>query len=193
MAMKMCPVKTYSKAQDSKEIRSEDDWRYSTELSEKIRRIKENVKGMVKIIDEDLDAARESCNLVLYGRFFGRTPNLKMPLREIISTIPIWVQLPGLPYKFMNQNILPQIVAALGRPIKIDDYTISGERGKFARICILFDITYENVPNLCYTCGRICHKDVVCPVIKNYKEKGKELDSITKNDEKDVEERVFGP
>ncbi|WOK93180.1 hypothetical protein Cni_G01873 [Canna indica] len=62
------------------------DWRQSYELKEKIRKIQSNAKGEVRIEDEEIDKARLDCKLVLYGKFFGRTPNLEL-VRNVFPKI----------------------------------------------------------------------------------------------------------
>ncbi|WOL13211.1 hypothetical protein Cni_G21980 [Canna indica] len=55
----------------------DDDWRFSAELCDKIKGIEETAKGRVKIVDEDIEAVNSVCNLVLYGKFFRKTPLLE--------------------------------------------------------------------------------------------------------------------
>ncbi|WOL20110.1 hypothetical protein Cni_G28912 [Canna indica] len=66
-------------------------------------------------------------------------PNFQ-PLIEKISTIPIWLQLPGLPLEYIQTNILLKIASCIGQPIKVDEITLRGQRAKFARICVLWDL-----------------------------------------------------
>ncbi|WOK94023.1 hypothetical protein Cni_G02725 [Canna indica] len=130
------------------------------------------------------------------------------PLKEIISMIPVWIQLPGLPYEYMHKEILPQLAAVIGNPLKIDEFTSSGERGKFARICVLLDITkpvqqglwiessegkffqsvaYENLLNLCFCCGKVGHKENSCRTVNEgtrQEMKNSEANIQTKENEK---------
>ncbi|WOL20094.1 hypothetical protein Cni_G28896 [Canna indica] len=221
--------------------RCEEDWRFSNELSEKIKKIEENAKGRVKITDKDLMEARSNCKLAMYGKFFGRTSPLELvrnlmpkiwklksscqivdlsagffvfkfenekdywntfgggpwflrgqalslipwkdsfqPLTEFISSVGAT---PGVTIRVFESKYSTTNCCWMGRPIKIDEYTKLGARGKFARICILLDImkpleqgiwidskddnffqtvAYENIPNLCYVCGKVGHKENVC-------------------------------
>nr|POF11820.1 hypothetical protein CFP56_66019 [Quercus suber] len=67
----------------------------------------------------------------------------------------------------------------IGKHLKIDAITNAATRGRFARICVQInlnkslpkrfkigtfwqDIVYENVPLLCYECGRTGHKESIC-------------------------------
>ncbi|WOL20225.1 hypothetical protein Cni_G29029 [Canna indica] len=105
------------------------------------------------------------------------------PLKETISKVPIWIQFPGLPYEYMYNEVLPQIAAVIGDPIKTDDFTAVGTRAKFARICVLLDIkkpiqqgiwieskegkffqsvAYENLSNICFKCGKVGHREESC-------------------------------
>ncbi|WOK98460.1 Endonuclease/exonuclease/phosphatase [Canna indica] len=93
-------------------------WRDSKELLEKVNKIQESAKGRVKISEMDLSQAQKGSKLTLYER---------------IQEIPIWVQFPRLPDKYLNINVLAQVAIVVGKPLKIDKYTQSGSRGKFAR------------------------------------------------------------
>ncbi|WOL10078.1 DNA-directed primase/polymerase protein isoform X6 [Canna indica] len=106
-------------------------------------------------------------------------------MKEYISIVSVWIQMPGLPLKFLNQKILLQLAAVIGKPVKIDDFTLSGTRGKYARVCVLLDlkkpieqgfwveakgscffqtVAYENLPNVCFNYERIEHKEEQCTV-----------------------------
>ncbi|WOK97370.1 hypothetical protein Cni_G06078 [Canna indica] len=76
--------------------------------------------------------------------------------------------------EYLDGNILPQIAAVVGRPLKIDNHTQSGDRGKFARVCVMLNIkkplqqgfwidsdsssffqsvAYENLLLICFSCA----------------------------------------
>ncbi|WOL08546.1 hypothetical protein Cni_G17299 [Canna indica] len=59
---------------------------------------------------------------------------------EKIDAIPVWVQLPGLPLEFLNSRILPQVAAAIGKPLRFDNVTQKGERGKFTCIYVMMNL-----------------------------------------------------
>ncbi|WOL07128.1 hypothetical protein Cni_G15865 [Canna indica] len=66
-------------------------------------------------------------------------PNFQ-PLLEKIETIPVWVQLPGLPVEYIHKEILLKIASVLGQLVKIDEITVRGLRGKYVRVCILWKL-----------------------------------------------------
>ena len=68
----------------------------------------------------------------------------------------------------------------LGKLLKVDAITSAAIRGRYARACVQInianplpkrvkigsfwqDIVYENLPMLCYKCGRIGHREPQCP------------------------------
>ncbi|CAI0426560.1 unnamed protein product [Linum tenue] len=98
------------------------------------------------------------------------------PHRSVVA----WVQLPELPVHFYHREILFALGNLIGRTVKLDYHTENLERGKFARIAVELDmtrplpsrirldgawqqITYENLPIICYECGRIGHVEEDCP------------------------------
>ncbi|CAN1126964.1 Uncharacterized protein At4g02000 [Linum perenne] len=91
-----------------------------------------------------------------------------------------WVRFPHLPIHFYHSQVLTSLGNLIGRTIKIDFSTQKAERGKFARIAIEIDlgaplppvivldgalqqVEYENLPTLCFSCGRVGHDKDKCP------------------------------
>ena len=59
-----------------------------------------------------------------------------------ISSLPIWVQLPGLDIKYWGVESLSKIGSMLGIPIKMDRYTMEKSMLRYARL--LRDINLED-------------------------------------------------
>ncbi|WOL00072.1 hypothetical protein Cni_G08785 [Canna indica] len=100
------------------------------------------------------------------------------PMLERIETIPVWVQFSGLPIEFLHGQILTKLASVIGQPLKVDHITLKGNRAKFARVCILWNlnktvpndfwinasskrfwqaIALENILKLYFKCGKIGH------------------------------------
>nr|POE55814.1 uncharacterized protein CFP56_43333 [Quercus suber] len=92
-----------------------------------------------------------------------------------VSSIAVWIRLSGLPIEYYNAKALQHIRKAIGNVLRIDTFTATETRGKFARLCIQVDVdkpfittvmigkfqqsvTYEGIHNLCFECGRMGHK-----------------------------------
>ncbi|WOK94593.1 hypothetical protein Cni_G03298 [Canna indica] len=114
----------------------------------------------------------------------------------------------GLPLEFLNQKILLQLAAVIGKPVKIDEFTLSGTRGKYAKVCVLLDlkkpieqgfwgeakrscffqtVAYENLLNICFNCGKVEHQEEQCSVNERMiseKEKETIVEKTTNSDEK---------
>ncbi|CAN1157945.1 hypothetical protein LINPERHAP2_LOCUS21848 [Linum perenne] len=92
-----------------------------------------------------------------------------------------WVRLPHLPIHFYHAQVLTSLSNLVGETIKIEFNTQRVERGKFAWIAVELDLSepllpvvlldgatqhieYENLPTLCFDCGRIGHEALCCPL-----------------------------
>ncbi|CAN1149277.1 hypothetical protein LINPERHAP2_LOCUS16931 [Linum perenne] len=92
----------------------------------------------------------------------------------------VWVRFPHMPIQLYHKEVLISLDNLVGKTIKIDYNTQSAERGKFARIAVEIDLSealvpgidldgawqrieYENLPNLCFECGKVGHLLDSCP------------------------------
>ncbi|CAN1805117.1 hypothetical protein LINPERHAP1_LOCUS24142 [Linum perenne] len=100
----------------------------------------------------------------------------KLPAKMVV-----WVRFPHLPILFYHPQILTALGNLIGKTIRIDSPTQNADRGKFARMAVEIDIDeplapvveldgawqkveYENIPELCFSCGKIRHaSDKGCP------------------------------
>lgn len=117
-----------------------------------------------------------------------------------------WVRIFNIPPQFYRESILLQIARCLGEPIKADASTFWRERGRYARLCVQVDVSkpvekgimindrryavvYENLPSLCYSCGRAEHSTTVCPNTRkeesNVNTERSETDSPTPQEPRD--------
>uniref|UniRef100_A0A2N9HPR9 CCHC-type domain-containing protein n=1 Tax=Fagus sylvatica TaxID=28930 RepID=A0A2N9HPR9_FAGSY len=102
------------------------------------------------------------------------------PSETSVNTVAVWVRLPELPVEYYDKESLLLIGHALGPVLRVDFNTASGNRGRFARLCIQLDldkpliktirvgkvkqaVIYEGIGLLCFHCGRIGHKLDKCP------------------------------
>ena len=102
------------------------------------------------------------------------------PLRDEITTTPVWVRLSNIPVTLYHRPILMSIVRGLGKPIKVDLTTLNYERARFARVCVEVDlrkplkgtimingerygVSYEGLANICSMCGLYGHLVHSCP------------------------------
>ncbi|CAI0552666.1 unnamed protein product [Linum tenue] len=91
-----------------------------------------------------------------------------------------WVQLPAFPVHFYHQEILFSLGNMIGRAIKLDFHTQHQQRVKFARMAVELDLSkplvtrirldgkwqyieYENLPKVCFECGKVGHTTASCP------------------------------
>lgn len=100
-----------------------------------------------------------------------------------LSTAAIWVQFHNLPVEYWDGDTLETIANNFGTLIKIDEFTTTLVRSKYARVCIEVDLSkplcrgfwigddfhrvfvvvmYERLPMFCYNCGLIGHGSSSC-------------------------------
>lgn len=102
------------------------------------------------------------------------------PMRDEITTTPVWVRLSSIPVNFYHKTILMGIAKGLGKPIKVDMTTLNFERARFARVCVevnlkkplkgtvmingaRYYVSYEGLMSICSCCGMYGHLVHNCP------------------------------
>ncbi|CAL1378223.1 unnamed protein product [Linum trigynum] len=95
----------------------------------------------------------------------------------------VWVHLPELKIHFYHKEVLTSLGNLIGRTIKLDYHTLTQQRAKFARLAVEVDISkplvpriwldddwqpveYENLPVVCFECGKIDHASTACPLLR---------------------------
>jgi len=67
---------------------------------------------------------------------------------EDVSSVPIWIQLPGLPLDCWNARSLGKIVSKVGKPLTTDKMTLTKERLSFARVLVEVDASSDVVSDV---------------------------------------------
>lgn len=106
-------------------------------------------------------------------------PNFKSASANV-SSIAVWIKLNELPIEYYNAEALHHIGRAIGNALRVDTFTASETRGRFARLCVQIDmekplvtivmigklqqpIRYEGMHKLCFGCGRMGRRKESCP------------------------------
>lgn len=109
----------------------------------------------------------------------GWEPNFRSKTASL-SAVTMWVRLPNLPIEYYELSMLWDISKAIGPVLRIDTHTALEMRGRFTRLCVQvnFDkpivkivkvggidqpVQYEGISSLCFSCGRVGHKEDGCP------------------------------
>ncbi|RWW82506.1 hypothetical protein BHE74_00009029, partial [Ensete ventricosum] len=72
-----------------------------------------------------------------------------------------WVQLPTLRFEYnWEHETIFRIASLIDRPLKIDDCSMTFERWRYVRVCVLSD---EKLPSVCFRCGCVGHRNCECP------------------------------
>ncbi|XP_022889266.1 uncharacterized protein LOC111404733 [Olea europaea var. sylvestris] len=123
---------------------------------------------------------------------YGRPLMLKVMPRYFdfddkdVSTMPVWVNLPGLSLEFWNTNTLGKIVSKVGKPISTDKIMATRGRLSCARTLVEIDasielvrevkirlpngtlkeqeIVYEHEPKICGSCKVFGHTPLGCNI-----------------------------
>ncbi|KAL4323225.1 hypothetical protein GQ457_11G016430 [Hibiscus cannabinus] len=119
------------------------------------------------------------------------------------SHIMVWARLPKLPYRYYTKSLFKYIAATIGKVVKVDYNTTEGQRGRFARLALIVDLSkplvsgiiidgrrqdieYEGLPTICFKCGKYGHAKEVCRVT----EPTPGSDTVT---DKRKPEELYGP
>ncbi|WOL16690.1 Endonuclease/exonuclease/phosphatase [Canna indica] len=162
--------------------RKEEEWRRSTELSEKIMKIQSNAKGRVNI--SDLMKARYDNKLFLYGKFFARTSNFELvksvmlKLWKIKSECQI-VDLAGrfFLFKFNNERNLWKVLAEGPWFLRGQTLSVMSWKENFQPLKEVVSVipTWIQFPGLPY---EYMHKDIILRIAATV-EKPVKLDEHT--------------
>lgn len=74
-------------------------------------------------------------------------PNFNLK-RDMLRTIPVWIQLPQLPLHLWGATSLGKIGSILGTPLMTDECTTNRYRISYARILVEIDITKEIIQEI---------------------------------------------
>ncbi|XP_061367124.1 uncharacterized protein LOC133310245 [Gastrolobium bilobum] len=102
------------------------------------------------------------------------------PDKANIHKVAAWVRLPGIPQEYCEFALLNQLGTIIGKVLKVDRTTSTGDRARFARVCIEVDLSqplrgeyildgcrkkveYEGLFLICLKCGRYGHNSESCP------------------------------
>lgn len=101
------------------------------------------------------------------------SPDFVSSTAKIEKTL-VWVRFPGMNLVYYDENILMAMASAIGNPVKVDQRTLSVDRGRFARVCVEIDlnlpvvaqiwvrgawhkVAYEGLHVICNSCGCYGH------------------------------------
>ncbi|CAN1156360.1 hypothetical protein LINPERHAP2_LOCUS20905 [Linum perenne] len=101
-----------------------------------------------------------------------------------ISTLRVWVRLPGVPLEYYDAAILTIIGNRIGKTVRLDETTLEGSGGNFSRICVEVDLSkpllskyrlrrrvqhieYEGLHTICFSCGCYEHTLDHCTTKEN--------------------------
>ena len=104
---------------------------------------------------------------------------------------PFWVQIWGLPFEHMSQEVGEEIGSKIGRFIEVDRCSWQSDQAKFMRVCVDLEIDkplrrgayiasfdgerlwlsfrYERLPIVCFICGKLGHDNKHCPMSKDWR------------------------
>ena len=135
-------------------------------------------------LKEDVDNVLKKGPWFVGGHFLSIRPwepNFRASSANV-SSVALWIRLNELPIEYYNVEAFHLIGGAIGNILRIDTFTASETRGRFARLCVQVDvgkplsttvmigkleqpISYEGLQKLCFGCGRMGHEKAHCPYV----------------------------
>ncbi|KAK1325154.1 hypothetical protein QJS10_CPA01g00003 [Acorus calamus] len=106
------------------------------------------------------------------------------PSIDFPALVPVWVKIHNLSFDLFRQDLLISIGKGIGKPLRIDAYTLARKRLSYARLCVEINpleplieeidvitsaglltvkIEYEYIPAACTSCGQLGHTPQACP------------------------------
>ncbi|XP_077249090.1 uncharacterized protein LOC143888520 [Tasmannia lanceolata] len=136
--------------------------------------------------EEDSRYVLEMCDHSYGGRpLILRKWSPETPLEKLnLTSVPIWIRLPGLPLQFWSANGISKIASYIGNPLYMDSKTADSTRLSYARCCIevepgnpypdaipihtskgvhIQEVQYDWKPQACKLCSNFSHTSEACP------------------------------
>ncbi|CAN1182666.1 hypothetical protein LINPERHAP2_LOCUS36101 [Linum perenne] len=101
------------------------------------------------------------------------------PEESSLSTLRVWIRIPGLPLEYFDATVLKTIGDKNGKTVRIDHTTLQDNRVNFTRICVEVDLSkpllskyhlrrrvrrieYEGLHTNFFSCGCYGHQQEAC-------------------------------
>ncbi|XP_061365659.1 uncharacterized protein LOC133308945 [Gastrolobium bilobum] len=131
---------------------------------------------------EDLNLAITGGPWVIFGHYLAtrKWEPYFDPEQANIHKVAAWVRLQGIPQEYCEYPFLSQLGTVIGKVLKVDKTTSTGDWARFARVCIEIDLAkplrgeyildgclkkveYEGLFLICLRYGRYGHNSDSCP------------------------------
>ncbi|KAH1106714.1 hypothetical protein J1N35_010482 [Gossypium stocksii] len=150
---------------------------------------------------------------LIYGQYLTVQPwtkefNSSQPYPSMVLA---WIRLPGLPGYLYKKKILEAIGETIDKVVRLDFNTDSRTKGRFTRMTVYINlekpligqvlmnwlyqkVEYDDLPSICFSCGRYGHTKELCisPQTKKLLGKSQSYTTTTKEVSKDDGD-VYGP